>query len=92
MLLATHQRSSVARQTASATRSARRWHFPVPKRINYSLLKTKVGVSYGQAGDGGNVKTLTVSIDERQAIAHSNLPCDLTPWFTGYRCVPSEAL
>src|SRR5690242_17867488 len=92
MLLATHQQLIVARQAASATRSARRWHFLVPKCINYSLLKTKAGASDGQAGDDGNVKTLTVSIDTPQAIAQSNLPCDLTPWLTGYRRIPPEAL
>jgi len=62
MLLATHQQSSVAGQAASATQ-ARRWHFVFQQCVNYSLLKKKVGVSDGRAGDDGNVKTLTVSID-----------------------------
>jgi len=69
MLLATNQQSSVAGQAASATQ-ARKVAFSSSKQcVNYSLLKKKVGVSDGQAGDDGNVKTLTVSINAPQTIA-----------------------
>jgi len=67
MLLATHQQSSVAGQAASATQA--RSGISSSNNVKSSLLKKKVGVSDGQAGDDGNVKTLTVSIDAPQTIA-----------------------
>jgi hypothetical protein len=89
MLLAIHQQLSVARQAASA-HEVRQVTFSCSKMHQLFSAQNETGVSDGQAGDDGNVKTLTVSIDDPQAIAHSNLPYDVTPWFTGYKCIPPE--